>query len=123
MTEGWPQDDGKDFPLRHVLLILMQMGGPIWGLHADDAGRKWRPSSPGDLPISDALIDAINDWFEDYLDHITDEHINPQTNPDFPFDTFNERGAELAVRLRSELGPEWTLVFEPAELIPPDGQV
>ena len=120
MTNGRADKGAEEFALRQVLLAPIQMGGPIWGRHPSPAGGAWQPSCSDDLPISEPLMDAIDEWFEDYLGHSTDEHLNPQTNPDFPFGAFNERGAVLADRLRSELGPEWTVEFERAAQIEPD---
>lgn len=109
-----------EFPDRHLLLALEQMGGPVWSvIHHGEHGQH-RMSCSDVPPIGMKLADAIDRWFDGYLDWITDDHLNPKMNPDFPFAEFNGRGEALAKRCRAVLGPDWTVTFYPAEPIPPE---
>lgn len=114
--EGWPLLHYEAFPLRHVGLALEQMGGPVWSLKTEHGRERWRMGD-GNLPVSDAVMEAIHDWFEDYLDWTSDDHLNPKTNPDFPFADFNRRGEELAARCRAELGETWTVAYLAASTV------
>lgn len=73
---------------------------------------------PEALPgISDALIRDLWRWQCDY-DWLCNngwftKHDVREADPDFPRDWFNRRGETLAARLRSELGPRWSIWHHP----------
>lgn len=117
--EGWPCWADEECRLRHVLLALHQMGGPVWSLQEEHGHAVWRMGCSGHVAPSDALDDAIYEWFDAYMKWSTDDHINPRMNPDLPVDALNRTGAELAERWRRELGAGWIVAYEPvARMLP-----
>ena len=67
------------------------------------------------LPISDALITAIERWQQDYDDSWNErseaaEGGPPEVEATYPHDIFDARGEALAAALRAELGPEWEII-------------
>ncbi|RJO70619.1 hypothetical protein D5S18_25700 [Nocardia panacis] len=71
-------------------------------------------ASPDSLGISDTLSDALNAWADRW--DSTYDLVNDPGNPKFESPTaeqaFWSDGRQLADRLRSELGNDWTVNFD-----------
>ncbi|MFG1805669.1 hypothetical protein [Streptomyces sp. NPDC049040] len=79
---------------------------PIWL----ETGEGIENVAPGELPISSGLAAALDEWSERW-DALYD--MDDPAGAGFPSAAeerrFEQDGRELAARLRSELGPAWTV--------------
>jgi hypothetical protein len=98
-------------PQKFVHLWLDICASGLWGSDGTEG-------IVDDLPISDALITAIERWQQDYDDSWNmmtkaAEGGPPEYEAAYPHDWFDARGAALAAALRAELGPEWEITHKP----------
>ncbi|WP_225845024.1 hypothetical protein [Streptomyces sp. HPF1205] len=79
---------------------------PTW-LENDGAAEN---VAPEELPLSPKLTAALNDW-QDRWDATYDlaDPMSAGFSSDSEEQEFREDGENLAARLRSELGPDWTV--------------
>ena len=98
-------------PERRIRLMADYFCHPLWR----NGGAEVGDIDPATLPISDGLKRDLDAWaraFDAILD--MDDPANkggfqsPQARDDF-----TARGADLARRLRDELGPAWEIEFRP----------
>lgn len=117
--EGWPRWFDAECELRHLMLALHQIGGPVWSLRDRYGSARWGMGCGDHVAPSAALNEAIFDWFDDYMEWATGDYMNPRMDPDLPVEQLNEQGQALANRWQAELGPGWVVEYEPFERIQP----
>ncbi|MBX9761266.1 MAG: hypothetical protein K2Y29_20985 [Beijerinckiaceae bacterium] len=98
-------------PERRIRLMADYFCHPLW----HDGGVEVGDIDPASLPISEALTSDLDAWaraFDAILDMDDPANKGGFASPQ-ACDDFAARGAELAMRLRDELGPHWEIAYWP----------
>lgn len=83
-------------------------------------GNQFDNVDPGSLGISSELAAALRDWSDkwDATYDLKDDPANPKFLSVDVERHFWREGAEMAARLRDELGPDWTIEYDPKTSYP-----
>jgi hypothetical protein len=78
-------------------------------------GKQFENVDPESLGITSELSAALNDWSDrwDSSYDLVDDPGNPKFSSDDSEREFWRAGTDMARRLRIELGPEWTIEYDP----------
>lgn len=93
--------------MRKIKLMADYGCFPLWDV-SDGVGN----INPNDLPLSPELKDLLMDWAK-----VFDQTLNEDYPPDSGFESqadeleFKQRAAQLAWKLREELGPEFEVLI------------
>lgn len=82
----------------HRIVVMADYGAfPVWHNGGSNRG----------VPMSAELRQALVLWAEAYDRH----NLNDTWPAEQPYDRWRARGRELAIRLRDELGSDWTVEY------------
>ena len=90
---------------RYTIRLMPEYGG-VSGLW-----HKGMPIEPIDIPISLQLAAEIQLWNDYYDENCDDYKTDEGFVSTFDYKTFSERGRELAIKLKQELGELYKVVY------------